>query len=64
MQKATNGPKFHLPKNLILWANINTACKVNNRDVPMLIPCFKLYNKLRYKKKNLWNALRNVLTKM
>ena len=29
----------------------------------MLISGFKLYNKLRYKPKNLWNSLRNVLTR-
>ena len=48
MRKTTdrfNGPKFRPPKNPTFWAKINTACKVNNRDVLMLISGFKLYNK-------------------
>ena len=51
-----NGPKFRPPKNPTFWAKINTACKVNNRDVLMLTSGFKLYNKLRYKQKNPWNS--------
>ena len=33
-------------QNLMFWAKINSACKVNNRYVLMLISGFKFYTKI------------------
>ena len=49
-----NGLKFCPPKHLMLQVKINTACKVNNRDVPMLQALQEAEDKRK----------RNVLTRM